>query len=232
MSVDLNLKEVGKACIRSVGASVPALSAWVQLWNEHEAVELSRRLERFWSAFKHEAECNRGRFNELEKDLRYIQESMTVLHRAVAHASREPDERKQEFYAVATIRSWASGPDVPRDRKLSIIDTIDSLTVTDIDVLLRFRKQSKLKVGEMLSVKVGREPGFTDRERLGYLVATLAKLESRGLIAVSSSSHITIDSYYGDQSQWDNEWRRRYYQLLPFGEDFLENIGPLRSPSQ
>lgn len=219
---NFDVKAVTKTGLRiGLPAAVPVLGPLMALWNEHESEELSRRVERFWQAFIYEAQFNDTRFQKIEKNLQNAQEMIAILQRAEHHAEFDPSETKQQAYAVAAANAIAAGSDVPRDTKLSIIDTLNELTETDLKVLQHFTGPRPQKVGEL--------PGAANSNELGTLVVSLSKLESRGLIGQTESRRaINMDSWAGDVKRWDNQWRARYYELLPFGKQFVEMLNANR----
>ena len=208
-------KAVVKAGLRSALTSVPALAPWIQLWNEHESEELKRRVDRFWQAFVLEAKHSASRFEKIERTIEYVRDSVAIVERAVDHARRDPSEPKQSAYAKVAAAAIVIGPAMRYDEKVSCIDLVDALTETDISVLRLFAGGKTRKVGEI--------SGYETTEAIGHLVASLSKLTARGLIGETSSKRgITVDSWAGDADYWPNQWRRRYFELLPFGRMFLD----------
>lgn len=217
-----NISDVTKAGLRSAAVSVPALGSLVQLWNEHEAIELKRRLDQFWNAFALEAQYNEKMIQEIAdqvksntEDVNYLKELIAIVERSVQYAKLEPSDDKQKLFAVIAINSIAFGPARSFDENISIIDAINMLTITDIEVLKRFQGRKSIKVDDMREA--------SEEESLSILIASLSKLESRGLISETArSGNINAITFYGDSEKWDNKWRIRIYGILPFGTRLLE----------
>lgn len=225
MTDEFNIKDVIKAGLRSSAASIPALASFLQLWNEHEAVELKRRLDKFWNAFIYESKYVQNKIQEImdqvslhEDKISYLSESIALIERAVLYARQEPSGFKQDLYAVAVVNSISSGTEVSYDEKLSILDAINMLTETDLNVLKRFSGKRSIMVDDMPEAD-------GDDDTMSNLVLSLSKLISRGLISETSrSKSINSITFYGDSERWDNKWRIKQYGILPFGEKLLKLI--------
>jgi hypothetical protein len=63
-----------------------------------------------------------------------------------------------------------------------------------------------------------------DGESSWLLNATISKLESRGLLSQTSSANIVF-GWEGDADHWVNRWRRKTFEITPFGKTFVELVG-------
>lgn len=217
MSDECNLIDATKAGLRASATLVPPLAPLIQVWNEHEAIELSRRVERFWQAFVNEAQLNGRRFEALENSVEYVAESVQLLQAALHSARGQSVEDKQEMLGKAAASMIAAGTALTRDGKLSIIDALDSLTARDIEWLKSFAGGQRVKVATLSR--------YLNDEKMGSLVLSLTKLESRGLIGQTDRPSVDTNAWTGSAERWDNQWRQRYYQLLPAGTQLLKAIG-------
>lgn len=216
MSEEFNLIEATKAGLRAAATTVPALAPFIQVWNEHEAVELSRRVDRFWMAFVNEAKLCGRRLEAMERSVESVAESLQVIQEALASARRDSVPEKQEMLGKAAARMVAAGQTVHHDTKLSIIDALDSLTLSDIQCLRGLRGHERVKVAALA-------PDYNSK-RLGELVLSLSKLESRGLIGQTDGPDSDTNAWTGSAERWDNQWRQRFYCVLPAGDAMLEAI--------
>lgn len=216
---DFDIKAVVKTGLRSAAVSVPVFAPWVQAWNEHEAVELQRRLDRYWNAFVLEAKASSKRLEEVELKLDDIQRIFALTERTIGYARSEPDQSRQERFATTAVNAIKALNSVSYDTKVSVIDTLNTLTETDLNILRLFNTGRTLRVEGMPG---GSGFGEKSLSSLSDLIASLAKLEARGLISQTSpKSTIDVNSSVGDSSHWTNQWRNRDYEILPFGLTFL-----------
>jgi hypothetical protein len=62
-------------------------------------------------------------------------------------------------------------------------------------------------------------------ERLGKLAASLAKLDSRGLIAESIGyKDLSVMARIFDSEGWEGKYKQKYFELLPHGTIFCEMV--------
>ena len=210
--MEFDTRAVIKSSVKGFLASCPGLASWVQVWDEHESEEMKRRIDRFWEAFKFEVERNDSRFKELRDKISTIMDSLDVLESAVHVARHETSDKKVQALVHITVNAILS--ELPRDHKLNLIESIESLNEGDLNILSLFDNGRTWKVENL--------PGAMDRSKMGDLIASISKLESRGLIGqTSSKSSVTSDSWWGDANDWYNQWKRRYYEALPFGNILL-----------
>jgi hypothetical protein len=215
MADEFDALEVTKTAFLAAASEVPGLGALVEVWNAHDAVELQRRVDRFWRAFVYEAKHTDAKFAAMKKDIDDVQRAFALTSRAVEHARREAVEAKQEVYAVAAVNAIAVGALISFEEKLTTIDTLDILSMEDID-FLRSIAGGPFKVEQL--------PGTRSEERLGVLVMRLSKLESRGLIGLTKKPTVASQAWSGDIEHWANRWRQKYFEILPFGKKFLTLI--------
>src|SRR5262249_17959846 len=115
-----------------------------------------------------------------------------------------------------------AGREISFDEKLTVIDTLDVLTETDIEVLGHFVHGNPLLVSQLLPSGA---PSNQSAEFLGRLIPSISKLESRGLLTESSTANVKYDIEEGFSGYWVNRWKRKMFQITPFGKIFVELIG-------
>jgi hypothetical protein len=145
-----------------------------------------------------------------------VTESIQIVQASLDSARRDSVAEKQEMMGKAAARLIAKGGTLSRDAKLSVIDALDTLTITDIEWLNAMRGQERVKVATLAK-------GFND-ERLGAVVLSLSKLESRGLIGQTDRPSFDTNAWYGSAEHWTNQWKQRFYCVLPSGKKVLEAI--------
>jgi hypothetical protein len=216
---EFDIVAVTKTIVRSVATAFPPLAPWVNAWNEHEGVETQRRLDLFRDAFIFEAKQNADRFEKLDQSVELARAAVQVLERAVEAARREPSEVKLQAIARVTANAVAAGDAIPQDDKLTLLEAMDTLTKTDLDVLGAFATGGTVRVEKMVASTFGREA----LTALGRLVASLGKLESRGLIAETShKGAFNVTSSVGDPEHWRNRWLNKDFEILPLGKMLVE----------
>ena len=208
-----DVRSVIKSGLKSTAASIPALASWVQLCDEHEMEELNRMVDRFWEAFKFEVGDTTQRFEEMTQSVDHVRESIALLERTVSGMPFDISADKQQTMGRLVAKAMVDN-DISRESRIAIIDYANELTEPDIEVLRRFNPGQSLQVNEI--------PGAEDDAGLGELVVSLARLEARGIIGQTSSYQlIECPTTVGDPATWRNDWRNRWYELLPVGRQFL-----------
>lgn len=206
---------VAKTIIRSVATTWPAFTPYVNAWNEHEAEETNRRLNLFRDAFIFEAQQNARRFEQAENDVNSMRQQMQVFERAVEAARREPSETKLRALARAAANAMAAGETIPQDDKLTLLEALDTLTETDLTTLGKFSGGRTLRVEKMVGAAFGQQA----QGELGRLVASLRKLEARGLLSETShKGSLNVTGSVGDPDHWMNRWQNKDFEMLPLGQ--------------
>lgn len=209
-----------KGSLRSIAASVPVAASLSQAWNEFEAREKDRRIESFFVEINSVVEKCNERLRAVEEFIKTSQEFPALLEKTVEKVQSEPSADKRRIHAVTLVNCIGTGTTRSYGDKLTVIETLDFLTDEDIHVLNRFRDSTKIQVAQM----VGSFGTWTEEDAaapLAPIIVSLSKLESRGLISESSALHKPFASS-GDSNHWVNRWRRKTYELIPFGQYFLE----------
>lgn len=217
---EFDLIDVGKSLLKIIGAEFPGFKTWVGVWDKHDALELRRRVERFWQAFVLEAQHRDDMFKSLNRDVDSIRKDLDLLARIVSNVRSDFSENKQLLYGRVAVNALLIPEDaLSHDEKLSAIDALDRLTDADLAVLHRF------KTGQTWQIKDLLPKTRNEEEDLSRLVVSIRKLEARGLInRTSGKSSITSSPVMGTEDHWANQWKYSYYELLPFGEKVVELI--------
>jgi len=205
------------AAVRSIGASVPGAATIAALWSEYETKTRLQRIE--------------DQVDNLRKALdKYPLESIPdlkdrvdglpeLIERSMSMAAREPSKTKRKRLAFATVGCFAQMERIDYDSAVAIIETLDFLTETDIELLKRLGRCA-VRVDMLVDDSIFRtlDQGGLER-RLGQMIVSLSKLESRGLITETEPLNETFVSE-GTRNSWINKWRERTYCRTPYGEMF------------
>ena len=65
--------------------------------------------------------------------------------------------------------------------------------------------------------------GDRSEENTSRLIVSLSKLEARGIIGETSDKS-GVFAHWGDADHWVNRWRKKVFQLLPFGAKFINSL--------
>jgi hypothetical protein len=196
--------EIVSAGLRSVAASFPVFASVGQAWTEFETHRKFDRMEQFFKDLKLEMEALAQTVNKMRED------TPELLERTLDLVQREASEQKRRAFAAVFLRCAKSTKSL--DEQRTIIETLDVLSEEDIRLLREFQPGLAIRVDAL-------EQKFD----LGLLAKVLSRLESRGLVGQTSGD--TSFVYIGPRDYWKNRWRPRYYELLPFGEEFARILG-------
>ncbi len=215
-------KEIVERGLRTVAAGVPVVGGLLaQAWSEYEGHVQSERLDEFFGEFAKRCKQLEERILKVEEHTKTLSEFPALIERVIYQVERETSERKRRMYAEALAKSMAAGGEISFDEKLTSIDTLDLLTDIDIKVLGYFVPGYRIQVSQMLPSDA---PWNQLAGPLGKLVVSISKLESRGLLSQTSSANIVF-GWEGDADHWINRWRRKTFEITPFGRTFVELVG-------
>jgi hypothetical protein len=211
-----------KGSLRTALATIPGLGGIAQAWSEVEGYVQSQRIEALSEYFTQRCRDLHYRLIELKDYIMTSGEIPILMERVCRKVLRETSETKRRMLAEAFVKSIAAGPEMPFDDKLTIIDTLDSLTESDLRVF-HFFFETKLCQGIHL-LDLSGVPRISNEEALApdvsRLFVPLSKLEARALIAETAPLHIPFHSE-GDASHWVNRFRAKTFALTPFGDQFI-----------
>jgi len=208
------------AALRSAAASFPILATIGQAWSECVGKARSDRIERFVASLAWVLQSLEGRVGRLEGRFVSSAEVAELLERTLECVWHTASASKQLSFARVLAHAALADEAVTHDAKLALIDSLDSLTEQDLLVLSLFDGGGPMKIGELMR---GFHAGPPGPENLGALVASLTKLEARGLIGETASGR-TVDSHttFGSADHWTNRWLRKFYEILPYGRSLVE----------
>ena len=205
------------AVARSLAAAVPICSSLGQLWAEYDGYRTSARIQELFDNLH----------REMGELLRAVGERSCkvdcsdfpeLLELTIDAVRKEFDEAKRVKYARVLTRLVAGANGHSHDEKVSMIDSLDTLTETDLRVLSLFRDRSTCKIGDLEWASVELAGNLDDR--LWQTAGSLARLESRGLILkVGTPSVVVFNS--GKVSNEGARWLDTEYRLMPLGSSLM-----------
>ena len=207
-----SIEAVFKAGIRSLAQVTPFTAVIGQAWSEWETITRFNRIEEMFAALKTEF----GRLeNEMNQNAAKIRESpeLPILFESTGRAAMlEPSDTKREYLARLLAQLVAAADKFGPEEKLNLIDTLQSLGESDLQLLAKFSEDAP------------RIDDEDDPNLIGEIWVSLSKLVSRGL------AYLPPTGVYGlgplDKAPRKQiVWRDRYYRLMPHGEKLVHLLG-------
>jgi hypothetical protein len=215
-----NLVKIISSSLRAVAASVPYAASIAQAWSEYENRKQQERIEEFFVNFKNIITGHEERLKAIENYIIESGEIPSLIEKVAEKVKREASERKRHIFAQAFSNAILIGEDITCDEKLNCIETLDFLDENDLMVLSQFKRGESILINNFITAIEKSE------KQVGQLIVSLKKLESRGLIG-ESTKHSGVYGGVGELSYWINQWRGKFYEILPFGVTFLNVIRKL-----
>lgn len=216
----------------SIPAGPNPFAMVAQAWSEYEGHKFKKRVEEFITTIHARLTSIESlQENHLERVLS-LENQVALLEETVAAASREPAAGKRQAFAdfyVATITGkLSSEPDLVR----SLLQTLESLTPSDIELLKCFKNGSGTRTGDQLSgtviidqwERIGGDPQaeVAWSMNLDPIIQKITKLETRGLII--ETRRPTAFAHSGDAGAWYNIFRRKAWRITDSGRQLLGAI--------
>ena len=215
-------KAIIKASVRTLAQLVPiAGGAVAQAWSEFEGIQVNTRL----GALEAQA-------TTIKDQIEHMPDFSRLLEDTVEAVRRESDDRKQQVYPVFFLNLILQSPTLPPDERSFLLETLDTLTENDLEVLRKFQEHGWSR-GDILTSTSGgdwapvgvRSPVNAKYENLlePAMIST-AKLEARGIILPIPNEHAFISS--GTRGDWYDIYRQRAWKLMPMGRKLLQTLTP------
>ena len=211
---DTNRSTLIKAGLRSIAASIPVAGSLAQAWSEYESHTKAKRLDEFM-------EVLRAGITYMQDELQGVNESIRddfppLIERTAQMVVRETSARKRKLHAQLLLKNIAAGSSRSLDDKLDMLDTLDALTDSDLDLLIKVSPKSLFRVGDMVADESTPGNSETHVAALDRLVRSVTKLESRALVTESKMRDYSVFS--PQETPWVTSWRMKEYEVLPFGK--------------
>jgi hypothetical protein len=201
--------------LRSIAASFPVAGSFATLWSECETVRNQKRIEEQIQFLREAVSKCEERLRKTKAQGETFADFPDLLERVLEYVKREQQESKRRRFAFSLIQMFTAPTKLQYDTKVSILEALDTLTETDIAWLARFAVGPE-RVANFTDSQVFWQDPETRAEVVGHLAASLAKLESRALIAETADRGDVFESE-GRPTSWVNQWRRKTYELTSFG---------------
>lgn len=173
-----------KSGLRSLAASFPVAASFGQAWSEYEGRRTAERIAELFDDVQKELAAQRGRLEAQEVSLEPVKDFPELLEITVEKVRREYTRAKREAYARLLTRLAVGDNERNHDEKVAVLESLDSLTEFDLNVLRLFHGQMEARI-DGLDWRSILEPG-RQSDQLAELPSNLARLEARGLIMRSS----------------------------------------------
>ena len=102
------------------------------------------------------------------------EEASEILEMIINRTKTTSSEQKREMYVNTFLNLILNKNEISHELKISIIESIELLTVHDINIFMKIPNDININVKEFLNSLV--ELSGTKHERLSSLIATLSKL--------------------------------------------------------
>ncbi len=204
--------------LRSLAASIPLCASLGQAWSEYENHRTAQRIQELFANFRAELEGLQHAAAAQTDHMKAGQDSAELLEMTIERVRKEFDEAKRAKYARLLARLLTDGDAHPHGDKVAMIDSLDTLSETDLRVLRLFKGKESCKAGGLEWKTLGL-PGDPN-EQLWQLACNLARLESRGLVLRVSMHNGVV--YVRESLNRDTAgWLETEYRLLPLGRSLI-----------
>jgi len=204
--------------LRSVAASFPGFASIAQAWNEAETELRNRRINLFFDQLGRDLMEIKDRIVQIEKELIPRKDLHALLERTVEKVQREASDVKIRTYSQLLTNTIAF-PISSYDEGINFIETLDTLTDQDLCLLMTFKDHPNIRVDGLVEDSI-----FSNNTaKMSRIIVSLSKLEGRGIIGESIDAGGAL-AWTGDAQDWYNRWKRKSFELLPFGHQFLRMI--------
>jgi hypothetical protein len=216
--------------------SIPGLPNFAAMiahgWSEYVNHQFQNRVGEFFAEIKARFESLEAlQIGDLGRTLS-LEAQIALLEETVAATSREPQTKKREaflnFYLAAVFGKLGDEPDQVR----SLLQTLEALTPSDIELLKSFSNGGGTCSGDELSGTTSSdewEPidGAPNADSiwsvmLNPILQKVTKLETRGLIVETRRKGPFQHS--GDSGSWHNLFRRKSWRITETGCQLLDAV--------
>lgn len=216
-----------KAGLRSIATAIPGLSSLGQAWNEYDSFRTGQRIEELLKNMQGEFDDLRDRNCLNEKQIDAIRDEVpSLIEVAVEKVRREFRHEKRRLYARLLVRLINGDTTIPYDEKVSWLHEFDVISPADLKILQSFPANYGRRVAELPNSAFSGFPLAQSDDKCGEFVASLSKLEARGLIGETTTSRsMDMSESFGDPASWTNKWGNRVLGLLPAGRRLRDLLG-------
>ncbi len=207
--------------LRSIAASVPGFASIGQAWSEYENYRTTQRIKELIDNISVEVENMKNHVDNVEEVFTNIaKEFPSLLEITVEKVRKEFSEEKRKIYAHVLVGLAIASEVQTYDERTALLHELETLTPLNLNSLTLFRSKEISKVNDLNWQTL--ELAGDINEQLEQLASSFAKLESRGLIMVTSVPTPGIVTLFTDGlEKWAGKWRETEYRILPLGKQLL-----------
>jgi hypothetical protein len=215
---------VTKGLVKSFAASFPVAASLGQACNEWEAYKVGERLKELQDNIVAELGRLRQKMHDIESCLQEsADEFPALLEVTIEKVRRETQQEKRLLFARLMCGALAAGAAIPSEEKIALIQELETLTARDLSLVALFRDGKGRELKKLRATDLGFETKIEAFHEA--LVASVAKLEARGLMAGTAKPK-GVHMLRGNDDQkprnWDDLATTRTVWLLPFGVKLAE----------
>ncbi len=218
-SVPGSVSAIVRGGLRSIAASIPGAATLGQAWNEYEAHRTTERIQELLDNLREELEVLVRTVSGHGDALEQCQDFPELLEITIDKVRKEFGESKRAAYARVLARFLVRGNAHTHEDKVALLESMDSLSETDLQVFLLFQGKEEAQISDLAWRELALEDNPTDQ--LWELSCHLAKLESRGLILKVSQGQSVVYVRGGLTSAAARSQETKY-RVLPLGTRLIE----------
>ncbi len=211
------LSAIVGAAFRLVVASSP-LACLGQGWSEYANYTTGKRIQALLRDVLSRLTRLEQRASDPDRGPLQCDDFPELLEITVEKVKREFDDAKRSRYAQVLARLIAERSERTHEQKVSLLESLDLLSETDLQVLQLFDGREAAQIRDLKWRELGLSEDLNDQ--LWEMSSSLARLESRGLILKISLP--TTAGYVKAPLNVDTAtWEMAKYRLLPLGESLI-----------
>ena len=210
---------VVRGALRSIAASIPGAASLGQAWNEYETHRTASRIQELFDNLKAALEGLVVTVGDYGNVLKQCQDFPELLEITIDKVRKEFGKTKRATYARVLARLVVGSDASEHEDRVALLEGLDSLSETDLQVLMLFQGKEEVQIRELL----WRELGFKGdaSNHLWEYSCHLAKLESRGLLLKVSHGNGVVYVPHGMTAAVARSQESKY-RLLPLGGRLIE----------
>jgi hypothetical protein len=207
--------------LRTAAELHPLMAPFGQAWSEYESYKIGKRIEELINNLAEELEDWKQKANKGDEPIVPAADFAELFERTVEKVRKEFNDATRAKYARLLARIVVDGDQHKHDENVQLIESLDALSDLDIRILALFKGMEEIAIGDLRLETLGLDGDANSQT--WQVAASLAKLESRGLILRVSTNTGVV--YVQDGLNKDTaRWRETRYRLLPIGQSLIGSI--------
>jgi hypothetical protein len=209
------------ATFRTAAELHPVLALLGQAWSEYESYKTGKRIEELINNLAQELEEWKQKVNTSADAVQPPADFAELFEHTVEKVRKEFDEAMRAKYARLLARIIADGDRHKHAENVQLIESLDALSELDLRILALFKGKEESAIGDLQLETLGL--GSDANSQTWQVAASLAKLESRGLI-LRISTNTGVVYVQSGLNKDTARWRETKYRLLPIGQLLIDAI--------